>query len=275
MRILKTSLCLISALLLIFASSPYAIAGIPTVSGKNKTETTGKSIIVTKISRPPFLDGIAVDECWQQTPATKISIINGGKPLLISLKACRNNKKVYFLIQYPTEKEDRKHQSWHWDPVQQAYIPGNEKEETFTIILAQQKQNNKKADIWIWRAARTDPVNKADDLIYQQCDLVDFPKKSISMDKGENCWFSKYFGDFAGEELPRFYNKTPKGSLADVSAKGSWDMNYLSIEFSRLLNTRNQDDIQLQPGRYYIQILRGTPEIQDIDNDNFIPLLIK
>lgn len=233
------------------------------------------AVMVSKISRPPFLDGMAVDECWQQTPVTMFSIPDGDKILPVSLKACTDGKYIYFLVQYPTEMENRKHQSWHWDPVQQAYIPGQETEEAFTIIITSNPAKNKKADIWIWRAARTDPVNKADDLVYQECDLVDYPPKSISVDKGENCWFIKYFGDYAGMELPRFYNKAPKGSLADVNARGSWDMNFLSIEFSRLLETGHEDDIQLKPGTFYIQIKRGTPDIDIFTKNRLVPLFIK
>jgi ethylbenzene dehydrogenase len=268
----------ISALIIIGVLIPCVNAGTikkPEESRKDISRSSSKSAIYVKqILRPPFLDGKAIDKCWQEIPTTKIEFAEAKKLLPLYLKACNDGKKIYFLIQYPTSRENIKHQRWHWNPVLQAYMPGKEKEESFTIILASQNRDIKKADIWVWRAARTDPVNKADDMIYQKLNLVNHPTENISMDKGKNCWFSKYFGDFAGAKLPRFYNRTPKGSLADVNAKGAWDMNFLTIEFSRLLATGSKDDVQLKPGKYYIQIQRGTPNINSIKNIPFLPLIL-
>ena len=281
LRIYQTSLCLLSASLFIGVLLPCANAGQTKTDLKKNLKTrqknipSQKSITVKKILSRPFLDGIAVDECWRKVPCSKIRIVDGKNILFLSLKACTDGRKIYFLIQYPTPGEIRKHQSWHWNPVLQAYIPGKEKEESFTIILTQQKDNIKKADVWVWRAARTDPVNKADDLFFQITDKANQAKKSIVMDAGTNCWFSKYFGDFAGSELPRFYNRTPQGSLADIDAKGTWDRNFLTIEFSRVLNTGNEDDIKLMTGKYYIQLHRGTPNVKTLEKKPYIPLLLK
>jgi hypothetical protein len=205
----------------------------------------------------------------------KVRVSNGRHPQEISLKACSDGKKIFFLLQYKTGSENRKHRAWHWDPVLRAYIPGKEQEETFSIVIARSSGGNKKADIWIWRAARTDPVNKADDLFYMEPGLVNQPDRTIIMDNGTICWFSKYFGNYAGLELPRFYNRAPEGSTGDVSAKGRWDLHQLSIEFSRLLDTGNSDDISLKPGIYYIKFFRGVPSPDMINATPFVPLVIK
>lgn len=283
-KIFQTFPSLWSMLILISLLSPYIYAGglkksTPRAFVKKeeiKTEAGKDRVIpVETILPPPFLDGTAIDECWKQTPATKIRIADGKILLPVYLKACTDGRKIYILVQYQTAQKARKHQTWHWHPVIQAYIPGKEEEEAFTIILSKDNSEIKKADIWIWRAARTDPVNKADDLVYQECELVAIPRREILMDVGSTCWFSKYFGDYAGAELPRFYNRTPKGSLSDVNAKGSWDKNFLSIEFSRLLDTGNEDDIPLKAGTYYIQIHRGTPDVNTINKNQLIPLVVK
>lgn len=246
-----------------------------TAEKANTSLTKTDNITVSKIKVPPFLDGISMDKCWREIPGYALMFTQGKNQQEIKLKACTDNSKIFFLIEYQTESENRQHQIWHWDPVRQAYIPGTEKEEVFTIILAEKPDNNSKADIWIWRAARTDPVNKADDLFYFESDKINQSPKNIIMDKGEICWFSKYFGDYAGTQLPRFYNRTPKGSAADVSAKGNWDKKHLKIEFSRLLGTGNKDDIPLKKGTFYIQVHRGTPTIKSINKNKFIPLIIK
>lgn len=278
MKTFSTSYCF-SVLIFIGLFPLFLKAGLP--EAKKKSENPKKSprpsleILVNNIITPPFLDGIAIDKCWQLTPGYQVLIAGKKANQIINLKACKNGKNIFFLIEYQTESEDRQHQSWHWDPVLQAYIPGEEKEEVFTIVLAEKPAGNTKADVWIWRAARTDPVNKADDLFYFESRQINQPQKSIIMDKGEHCWFSKYFGDYAGAQLPRFYNRTPQGSVADVNAKGNWDKKHLKIEFSRLLKTGNKDDIQLKTGKFYIQIHRGTPSTQTINKNRFIPLILK
>lgn len=273
MKTLKTSYCLF--LLISISILPVLINAAEEQKTLKKASAVLPEIKVKKIKFPPFLDGIAVDKCWQITPAEKILVPQKTGMEDFTLKACSDGKKIFFLIQYLTKTEERKHQSWHWDPVLQAYIPGKEKEETLTIILAKKPKGNKEADVWIWRAGRTDPVNKADDLFYLESHQQSTFPKAIIMDKGTNCWFSKYFGDYAGAQLPRFYNRMPKGSVADVSAKGTWDKNHLNIEFSRKLQTGQKDDIQLDNGTYFIQIYRGTPTVETINNNLYMPLIIK
>ena len=67
-------------------------------------------IQIKKIPTPPFLDGIAIDECWKNTPVAKISLTNGKTLLPVYLKTCTDGRKIYILIQYRTAQKSRKHQ---------------------------------------------------------------------------------------------------------------------------------------------------------------------
>lgn len=231
-------------------------------------------INVSRINTPPFLDGLAIDKCWQKTTETEIPYKSHNATGKITLKACTDREKIYFLVSYQTKLKNTRHQSWKWDPVIQAYIPSGDKEESLSIIIKEEIRN-KEADVWIWRAGRTDPVNKADDLYYIENKRDRLSANKITMDNGQKSWFSKYFGEYAGTHLPRFYNKKPSGSVADVNAKGSWDKQQLNIEFSRRFETDNSDDINFKKGTFYIQIYRGVPTAETINENPFSPLIIK
>jgi hypothetical protein len=221
----------------------------------------------TVISRPteqqPFLDGLSLDACWRNTEKYTFTTENSSD--LLYLQICRNSSMIFLKIEYYLETFRNTYQNWHWNPVIQAYEPGSEQEETIYIVL---KDNTSGvSDIWCWRAARTNPAKKADDMYLGQDGKIYF-------DNGKLTWFSRFFGNYVGEALPRFYIQPPSGSTADVNATGVFNGKILTIEFSRLLNTGHNDDITLIPGHSYgIAVLRNMPDISS--EKHFTKLIIK
>ena len=210
-------------------------------------------ISVNKTNFQPFLDGIAIDKCWQKEK--KIRFLSDKTGQSIYLQICRNDKMLFLKIEYSIDSYNNSYQNWHWNPIIQAYEPGSEQEETLSIIL--QSENSDITDVWCWRAARTNPAGKADDMFFDK-------KGKLNFDSGTICWYSRFFGNYVGEALPRFYIHSPAGSAGDVNASGEYNGKTLTIEFSRDLDTGNFDDIQFLPGHSYkIAILR-TRVTQDI-----------
>lgn len=194
------------------------------------------------------LDGIHNEKAWLLIPFQ--SLENDGRE--IKYKLYSNNAYLYLLVVFPSEKEKRQHRLWHWDPLKQLYLSGPEKEDELYVIWSEFPQHAlpdsfaKNADVWIWRAARTDPSGFADDCYLINDSLAPIPengKVSLWQDNGKSCWFNRYFAAFAGSELPRYDQRSPEGSLSDVKAKGIWNSGIWTIEFSRKINTGNPDDI--------------------------------
>jgi hypothetical protein len=215
------------------------------------------SVIQTEFQ--PFLDGLSIDECWQK--AKKFTFCSDNTDQKIYLQICRNEKMLFLKIEYSIDDYRDSYQNWHWNPVIQAYEPGSEFEETLSIAL--QDENSQISDIWCWRAARTNPAGKTDDMFFNK-------NGKLKFDSGTLCWYSRFFGNYVGEALPRFYIQSPSGSVCDVNASGVYNGKTLTIEFSRNLFTGNNDDIQLNPAHSYrIAIIRGRISQKTIQEIHF------
>lgn len=213
------------------------------------------TIPVVKVMVSPFLDGASLDACWQIVPKYNIETFNGKKQRLIQLQVCRSEDKIFFKVNFPALKKKDSYKCWHWDPIIQAYILGNEKEETLCIMIS--SEDNLLSDVWVWRSARTNAVATLDDMFMNN-------KKEFFTDAGRRCWYGRFFGNYAGVVLPRFYNRVPSGSIADVDAIGIWRNQEYTIEIARKLNTGHNDDLIFKSGEYFIQMFLYMPDINQL-----------
>ncbi|MBN1864230.1 MAG: hypothetical protein JW808_04960 [Victivallales bacterium] len=268
-RLALTAACLAGMLVL----SAFPVSGDNSVPPGKAGQV--KTIVARRVEQGPMIDGLPMDPCWIGAPVVKIPSTTEGKPAGMTVRACNDGENIFLLIQYKTDNPRRTHRPWLWDPLLQAYVPGEEREETFSVVLAKAAGIVSEADIWVWRAARTDPVAKADDMFYLSESMFGHEKETIGLDCGLTSWFSRYFGSFSGMSLPRFFNRSPSGSMADVDAKGRWDKKTLSIEFGRKLHTGNEDDITLGIGEFSILLLHGNPSEKIIQKGNYVRLLIE
>ncbi|MBF0383825.1 MAG: hypothetical protein HQL69_22645 [Magnetococcales bacterium] len=111
------------------------------------------------------------------------------------------------------------------------------------------------ADIWYWKAARTDHAGYADDKIqtyslYKQKKTKQLLSKSgrlfyltRSGDSGKSAYATVFQDSYSGKRIPRFIFRTPEGSRADVRAKGHWKNGLWTIEYARKLKTGHKDDV--------------------------------
>ncbi|MCP4753947.1 MAG: hypothetical protein GY866_23940 [Proteobacteria bacterium] len=119
------------------------------------------------------------------------------------------------------------------------------------------------ADIWFWKACRTDPLGFADDKI-QKLSVEKLPKSMKLTSKSGRTTYLKRKGDqgkpayrntlyieYKGDTAPHFINQFPRGSRADIWAKGIWANGEWTIEFGRKLNTGHKDDVQFEIGKLY------------------------
>jgi len=228
-------------LLLLICNTPLIYA-----EDKSKSKADIPKPFISELFSPPLaihlksapkIDGSSNDPEWAKIPDYTLTIQGEGETVKVILKTYRTDDTFFMLIQYPEDLIVRKHKLWHWDKKKKIYISGTQIENTLTLLFFKDRTHINSADAWIWRAARTDIAGYADDMVLFG--------NSYQMDKGLSCWFSKFFGEFAGSKIPRFYQRTPKGSAGDVKAKAGFKNNIITVEFARKLNTGHSDDFIL------------------------------
>ncbi len=227
-------------------------------------------LTAVKIEGSPVIDGSGADALWDQAPAliTHDPIAD----IDMSIKCVYSNTHIYFLVSYPDSDESRSHKPWIWNKNKDIYEMGPHREDTFvlkwatndaTSDLSVQADAPYTADVWFWKACRTDPAGYADDKI--QILGPGWTKKSKAIitksgktmylqrlgDRGKTAYRSEIKMDYQGDSLPQYAKQTPSGSRADIRAKGAWRDGNWTIEFARSLNTGQPDDLQFDCTQKY------------------------
>lgn len=216
--------------------------------------TAAAADIVPINAEAPEIDGNASDSVWKNQEWKKFEDIE--------YKTSSDGTRIYFIVRFKSPEPHTEERRWTWDKKSEIYVPGKEAEDLLNIIISPENEGvSQFADLWVWRAGRTDPISTADDL-YISFDPEGAAAPQIFSDKGQISWYSRYFSDYAGDLIKRFYLRKPYGSAADVSAKGSWNDGLWTVEFSRKLDTGNIDDLKLSqtdPFRIYFSTERELP----------------
>ncbi|MEW8051858.1 MAG: ethylbenzene dehydrogenase-related protein [Candidatus Thiodiazotropha sp.] len=232
--------------------------------------TAEQTLLSIPTATPPAIDGEADDPAWSETTPIKTRDAIAG--IDIELHACHDTENIYLLAVFPDATENRQHKSLHWNPQTELYGKGPEREDTIVLKWAISPRKSDltltaaspyKADIWYWKSVRTDPVGFADDkfqLYSENKTIKSLPiisKKGSRFylirrgDSGESAYRNKMPVDYAGDIIDAFEISQPRGSRADIRAKGQWQAGVWRIEFARKLNTGNSDDIAFRPGEDY------------------------
>lgn len=222
------------------------------------------NLVAAKAETAPIIDGNDSDACW--TNAQAITTHDKVAGIDITLKALHTDEHVFFLVSFPDPDESRTHKSWAWDKGCKIYKMGPDREDCFvfkwnmgseSVDLSLHSDNPYRADVWFWKACRTDPVGYADDKIQILSSLK--VEKSLRLtsksgatmyllrqgDKGTTAFKTKMISEYEGDMVNRFVYQTPTGSRADIKAKGLWKNGRWTIEFARALITGHDDDVQL------------------------------
>ncbi len=215
---------------------------------------------------------VSVVRADSAAPAELQSKINFVQASDFSFSAFVSNNKIFISIEFNEKEERRSHRSWVWNPIEQFYKEDHgDRESVVSIIL--KKSGEPFADMWIWRSFISNPAEIAEDfqVFYQKND--DSAPSLVKRDAGRICWESRYFDEFAGERLPRFYHKKPSGSSADVSARGIWKNGRWHLKISRALDTGNPDDIVIaKEDTIIMSVSRGMPDFSPPNPDEISEL---
>ncbi|MBU1083475.1 MAG: ethylbenzene dehydrogenase-related protein [Candidatus Omnitrophota bacterium] len=224
-----------------------------------------------KVSEEPVIDGSASDSVWAS--AEKVITHDNVAGIDMEIRTVHTDDRIFFLVVFPDKDESRTHKSWVWDRDIEEYVMGNDREDVFTfkwnIVPEESKDlridsdDDYRTDIWFWKACRTDPEGFADDKFAVLSDSkVENSTPVLSRngkekfyfrdgDKGKAAYSSKMAVDHIGDTLPRFETGTPSGSRADIKAKGKWEDGKWVVEFSRAMDTGNDDDVRFFIGKKY------------------------
>ena len=230
-----------------------------------------QSLVAIPVAEPPLIDGSANDPAWQNVPG--ITTLDKTSGLPIRIKAIYTGTEIFFQVSFPDPDESRTHKSWVWDEKRSIYTVGNDREDIFIIKwnmepepvdLSINSASPYRADIWYWKACRTDGAGYADDKshVYSRTEERDATEIISSSgetmyllrtgDEGESAYKAVLISEYEGDILPRYTLQQPTGSRSDVRARGVWQNGEWTIELGRKLLTHNQDDIQFSPGKKYL-----------------------
>jgi hypothetical protein len=222
-----------------------------------------QTLVAHKIEKAPVTDGNGDDPEW--TGAMPITTHDKVANIDVLLKSVYTDKEIFFWVSFPDPDMSAEHKPLVWDKKTEMYKTGPERGDCFifkwnmeaeVLDLSVYADKPYTADIWFWKAGRTNPVGYADDK-QQIFSMSDVPRsvKIISKsghsfhlsrpgDAGSPAYVAEVPIEYKGDKLPRFKNCAPSGSRADVRAKGQWQSGIWSIEFRRALGTGHPDDIQ-------------------------------
>ncbi|MDF1552004.1 MAG: ethylbenzene dehydrogenase-related protein [Deferrisomatales bacterium] len=249
---------------------------------------TDRGLLAVHTTRPPTIDGVADDPVWNDTPA-----ITSRDPVAridIELRAAHDGEHLYLLARFPDPTEDRQHKTLVWDPAEARYRTGPEREDTlvlkwnmepFPADLTLTSDDEYLADLWFWKAQRTDPVGYADDKLQRYTRSAGehgTPRVSKSGqvfylfrdgDAGDSAYEVLTYSGRGRDRQAKYKNRQPTGSRADIRAKGTWKEGVWTVEFRRKLVTGHGDDLQLvRGGSYEFGVSRHEIAGRDSDPEN-------
>ncbi|RKZ37153.1 MAG: hypothetical protein DRQ37_02520 [Gammaproteobacteria bacterium] len=231
---------------------------------------TAAQLRVAKVVALPAVDGRADDPAWSGAQPLVVQDAVAGIP--IELRAVYSNDEIFVLARYPDDTENRVHKALVWNAERGIYEMGPTREDTlvlkwnmspYDVDLTLSSEQPYKADIWFWKANRTDSIGFADDKYhFYSSQRLQKAKVLISNngalfylkrqgDAGRSAYKSLLYSERVGDTVRKFENRTPEASRADAKAKGRWHAGEWTIEFRRRLNTGHGDDLQFDPTHQY------------------------
>ncbi len=250
---------------------------------------TATDLVAVKVTEEAIIDGRADEAFWAR--ATAVTSRDPVAGIDITLKAAHNGEKIFLLATFADETENREHRTLTWDAAIGAYINGPEREDvlvlkwsmvSYPVGLTLRETVPYQADIWFWKAMRTDPSGYADDKMHlyrgdKMKDAIMLVSRDGTVfylsrpgDSGDAAYHTTLYTAFKGERVPKYAQQQPGGSRADIRAKGVWRDAAWTIEFARALDTGHADDVRFTVGdrhpfavsRYEIAGRKAEPETQ-------------
>jgi hypothetical protein len=234
-------------------------------------------LTVVPLADEPTLDGRDLE--WKEIqeavvplwPTVERDPDNHLGPVDLMLKAGSFKDRLYLLLRWPDPSPSTTHLSWVWDFTTNSYRQGQDREDRLAIRWGLDESFRAcllggpphRADLWLWQAARTNPVGYALDatqLVSLKPIADGKPWRTpggkvrwlaLRLDKGAAFTYSPKYSSYKGDIVPRFIVKKAEklsGSRKDVEAKGLWVEGYWTLEMARNFKTDDPNDIAFERG---------------------------
>lgn len=207
------------------------------------------------------VDGDASD--WAGIDGITVPLAGEGGVARVELRAVVHGDSIFMIAQWDDATESRLHKPYKWNDITQSYRRTSQLEDRFAVSLAMSGDFSHSkldgaeftADVWHWKASRSDPAGVAHDKMWK-VSRTEFPKSKkfetqdgrvvflarIS-DAGDRLYRPMTYQERQEDVMPRYeVNLSPRGSIADVRAKGVWKDGRWTLEMVRKLDTGNADD---------------------------------
>ncbi len=225
------------------------------------------TIPVITLDVPPQIDGNPSD--WQNYDAIQIPLEGPLDIENVNVKAGISDDEIFFIFQWQDDSHDSKHKPHIWNSTKEKYSPGKQREDRFAINFGMEGDfthdwlsgKSFKADMWHWKAARTNPIGLAHD---KQTIITTIKSKKAyetkaengqliyilrPSDSGDKLYSTARYATKKKRVMPKYIlNQNATGSITDVKAKGVWKDGQWTLELKRKLNTGNADDIVFTRG---------------------------
>ncbi len=243
----------------------------------------------------PVVDGQPSDAAWQAATPLSVEVAGASGKMTVSAAALWSPDRLWILVRWPDKMRDDVHRPWVWSKAEKAYVAGRDVEDALALSFAREGRmgecmlagNEAASDLWTWRAGRTDPSGFAEDatmtLSFQRIARANSYQtrsgRSVWVkedpDAGSQPYQAQIVGAYAGERIPRYIARTPSGSMADVTAKGSWKDGFWTVEFSRRLTSGDPADVHFASGREIYFSLAVFNSREGIDHSTSKELTLK
>lgn len=239
-------------------ASTALVAGIGATS---MAANAGQVLSAPTVKSAITLDGQTGD--WNSVPGITVALAGEGRVQSVEMKAAVHGDTIYVLAVWNDTTQDILHKPYKWDDAEGKYRRTKQFEDRFAISLKMSGDfsANKidgsafEADVWHWKASRSNPAGIAHDKMWK-VSKEPFPRakqfkisngKTVYLarrsDKGDRLYKPSSYETKQNTVMPRYVvNLSPKGSIADVRAKGVWRDGRWFLELARKLNTGHTDD---------------------------------
>lgn len=228
------------------------------------------------VTAVPVLDGQDKDPAWRSARSYRLAVREAednsvSETTDVLIKSVHTSTHIYFLVSWLDATHDATHKTWVWNSAEKSYEEGEDREDVVALSFEHTGEFNADMlsgveavwDVWQWKAARTDPGGYAMDKTHHYTRARPEGKAtSFDAKDGTTTWISRPEDagvsaekkqpapkDFTGERVPQYVRGEPKGSAADIQAKGAWNNGRWTVEFARKLSTGYEDDAVFLPGK--------------------------